>query len=133
MIENAYSKVQIGECVVENFSYCFLSSGGATLYYISKRRWKIKSRDLIIITGCNSGLGYSLAMHCRAQGAMVLAGVRETAVVLKPNAAVKSLKDEGVIVHHLDITNEESVRKFGERVKELLEEQRLGEQYTEYS
>lgn len=100
------------------------------MYYISKRRWKIKSRDLIVITGCNSGLGYSLAMHCRAQGATVLAGVREAAVVSKSNA-VKSLRDEGIIIHHLDITNENSVCKFGERVKELLEERQLGKQYTE--
>lgn len=117
---------------IENFSSCspFLSSGGATLYYISKRRWKIKPRDLVVITGCNSGLGYSLAMHCRAQGATVLAGVRETAVVLKPNAVVESLKDRGVIVHQLDITSEESVREFGEKVKQLSEERQLGERYT---
>lgn len=103
------------------------------MYYISKRRWKIKSRDLVILTGCNSGLGYSLAMHCRAQGATVLAGVRETAVMLKPNAAVESLKNKGIIVHQLDITNAESVRGFGERVKQLLEEQQLGEQYIRCS
>ncbi|KAL6434006.1 hypothetical protein ACFW04_005867 [Cataglyphis niger] len=102
-----------------------ISLGGVTLYYISKRRWKIKSRDLVILTGCNSGLGYSLAMHCRAQGATVLAGVRETAVMLKPNAAVESLKNKGIIIHQLDITNAESVRGFGERVKQLLEEQQL--------
>lgn len=133
MIENAYSKVQIGECGWRFFFFLlFLSSGSVALYYISKRRWKIKSQDLIILTGSNSGLGYSLAMHCRAQGATVLAGVRESPMVLKSNAAVKSLRDEGILVYHLDITNEESVRKFGERVKELLEEQQLGEQYTEY-
>lgn len=101
-----------------------VSLGGATLYCISKRRWKIKPRDLIVITGCNSGLGYSLAMHCRAQGATVLAGVRETAMVAKPTV-VESLKNEGVIVHQLDITNEESVRGFGEKVKQLSEEQQL--------
>ncbi|KMQ93074.1 estradiol 17-beta-dehydrogenase 2-like protein [Lasius niger] len=64
-------------------------------------------------------------MHCRAQGATVLAGVRETAVVLKPNAVVESLKDRGVIVHQLDITSEESVREFGEKVKQLSEERQL--------
>lgn len=68
-------------------------------------------------------------MHCRAQGAAVLAGVHEPGAVPKSNPTIKSLRDEGVIVHHLDITNEDSVCKFGKRVKELLEERRLGEQY----
>lgn len=115
--------------MVEDFPFSYLFSGGATLYYISKRRLKIKSRDLIVITGCNSGLGYSLAMHCRAKGATVLAGVRETGVIPSTNAAIKSLRDEGIIVQDLDITNEDSVCKFGKRVKEMLEERRLSEQY----
>ncbi|XP_029163340.1 D-beta-hydroxybutyrate dehydrogenase, mitochondrial [Nylanderia fulva] len=102
-----------------------VSLGGATLYYISKRRWKIKPRDLIVITGCNSGLGYSLAMHCRAQGATVLAGVREAGMVVKPNAVIESLKKEGIIVHQLDITNKESVQGFGEKVKQLSKERNL--------
>ncbi|GAB1863843.1 Estradiol 17-beta-dehydrogenase 2 [Camponotus japonicus] len=116
-VENGYTRTATMLSMV--------SLGGATLYYISKRRWKIKSRDLIVITGCNSGLGYSLAMHCRAQGAAVLAGVHELGAVPKSNPTIKSLRDEGVIVHHLDITNEDSVCKFGKRVKELLEERRL--------
>ncbi|EFN66586.1 Estradiol 17-beta-dehydrogenase 2 [Camponotus floridanus] len=102
-----------------------VSLGGATLYYISKRRLKIKPQDLIVITGCNSGLGYSLAMHCRAKGATVLAGVRETGVISSTNAAIKSLRDEGIIVQDLDITNEDSVCKFGKRVKETMEERQL--------
>lgn len=103
------------------------SSGGASLYCFFGRRRKINARDLIVITGCNSGLGYSLAMHCRAKGAMVLAGVRETATV--PNAAVEALRNKGVIVHHLDITNERSVQDFRDKVKKLLEDRQLGERY----
>jgi len=71
-------------------------------------------------------LGYSLAMHC-AKNATVLAGVREIAT--KPNAAVEALENKGVIVHHLDITNEQSVRDFRDKVKRLLEERQLGERY----
>ncbi|XP_077277262.1 SDR family oxidoreductase shroud isoform X1 [Temnothorax americanus] len=99
--------------------------GGASLYCFFSRRRKINARDLIIITGCNSGLGYSLAMHCRAKGATVLAGVRETATMPNSNAAVEALENKGVIVHQLDITNERSARDFRDKVKSLLEERQL--------
>ncbi|KYQ51538.1 Estradiol 17-beta-dehydrogenase 2 [Trachymyrmex zeteki] len=97
--------------------------GGATLYCFFSRRRKINARDLIVITGCNSGLGYSLAMHCRAKGAMVLAGVREMPTV--PSNAVEALRNKGVIVHQVDITDGQSVRDFRHKVKELLEERQL--------
>jgi len=58
---------------------------------------------------------------------MVLAGVRETATMSNPNAAVEVLKNKGVIVHQLDITNEQSARDFQDKVKRLLEERQLGE------
>lgn len=118
------SKVGVSECV-SKFVLSFLL-GGASLYCFFSRRRKINARDLIVITGCNSGLGYSLAIHCRAKGAMVLAGVRETAMT-NPNAAVEVLKNKGVIIHHLDITNEQSTRDFQDKVKSLLKERQLGE------
>ncbi|XP_011706817.1 PREDICTED: D-beta-hydroxybutyrate dehydrogenase, mitochondrial [Wasmannia auropunctata] len=99
--------------------------GGATLYCFFGRRRTISARDLIVITGCNSGLGYSLAMHCRARGATVLAGVREIAAVSNSNAAVEALENKGIIVHHLDITNAQSTRDFRDKVRKLLEEQQL--------
>lgn len=99
--------------------------GGATLYCFFNRQRKINTRDLIVISGCNSGLGYSLAMHCRAKGATVLAGVREIMTVPNSNAAVEALENKGVIVHHLDITNELSTRNFRDKVKSLLEERQL--------
>ncbi|XP_072767759.1 D-beta-hydroxybutyrate dehydrogenase, mitochondrial [Anoplolepis gracilipes] len=104
--------------------FSIVSLGGATLYYVSKRRIKLKPSDLVVITGCNSGLGYSLALHCRAQGATVLAGVRDT-VVEKICPGIESLKAKGIITHDVDITNEESVQEFVNKVKELLEERQL--------
>lgn len=97
------------------------------MYCFFNRQRKINTRDLIVISGCNSGLGYSLAMHCRAKGATVLAGVREIMTVPNSNAAVEALENKGVIVHHLDITNELSTRNFRDKVKSLLEERQLGE------
>ncbi|KAG5331381.1 BDH protein, partial [Acromyrmex heyeri] len=98
--------------------------GGTTLYCFFSRRRKINARDLIVITGCNSGLGYSLAMHCRAKGAMVLAGVREIPTAANSNA-IETLKNKGVIVHQVDIADEQSVWDFRHKVKELLEERQL--------
>jgi len=84
-------------------------------------------RDLIVITGCNSGLGYSLAMHCRAQGATVLAGVRKISEAkIAKTTAIEALENKGVIVRQLDITDETSVRQFGEGVKKLIKERQLG-------
>lgn len=68
-------------------------------------------------------------MHCRAKGATVLAGVREVTAAPNSNVAVKALENRGVIVHHLDITNERSARDFRDEVKRLLEERGLGERY----
>ncbi|KAL0118650.1 hypothetical protein PUN28_009371 [Cardiocondyla obscurior] len=99
--------------------------GGASLYCFFNRQRKINMRDLIVITGCNSGLGYSLAMHCRAKGATVLAGVREISALPNSIAAMESLKKKGIIVHQLDITNEQSTRDFRDKVTSLLKERQL--------
>ncbi|EZA51210.1 hypothetical protein DMN91_012826 [Ooceraea biroi] len=98
----------------------------AVLYYFCNRRSKLRARDLIVITGCNSGLGYSLAMHCRAQGATVLAGVRKISEAeLTKTAAIEALEKKGVIVRELDITDGTSIQRFGEGIKKLMKEQQL--------
>ncbi|KAL6264145.1 hypothetical protein P5V15_004224 [Pogonomyrmex californicus] len=140
-----YSKtLQIGATISGNFLFlknagysmektAMLSAvmlGGVTLLCFFSRQRKINARDLIVITGCNSGLGYSLAMHCRAQGAVVLGGMRK-ASASNSNTAVKALENKGVIVHHLDITNEQSTQDFREKIKKLLEERQLGGFVTE--
>ncbi|XP_011643341.1 D-beta-hydroxybutyrate dehydrogenase, mitochondrial [Pogonomyrmex barbatus] len=137
-----YSKtLQIGATISGNFLFlknagysmektAMLSAvmlGGVTLLCFFSRQRKINARDLIVITGCNSGLGYSLAMHCRAQGAVVLGGMRKASAstASNSNTAVKALENKGVIVHHLDITNEQSTQDFREKIKKLLEERQL--------
>ncbi|XP_032664945.1 D-beta-hydroxybutyrate dehydrogenase, mitochondrial isoform X2 [Odontomachus brunneus] len=83
-------------------------------YYQLCVQEKLNSKHLIVITGCDSGLGYSLALHCQALGATVLAGV------LDPDGqAAKNLTDSKVIVHHLDSTNEGSIEQFGKYVETL--------------
>ncbi|KAH0952203.1 hypothetical protein HN011_000672 [Eciton burchellii] len=100
--------------------------GAAALYCFCNRRSKLRMRDLIVITGCNSGLGYSLAMHCRAQGATVLAGVRKISEAkIAKTTAIEALENKGVIVRQLDITDETSVQQFGEGVRKLMKERQL--------
>lgn len=106
----------------------FSSSGGASLYCFFRRQREINARDLIVITGCNSGLGYSLAMHCRAKGATVLAGLREKVPNFK--SASEALENKGIIVQPLDITDERSVRDFRDRITSLLEARQLGKRRT---
>lgn len=44
----------------------FSALSGATTYYLMNPRIKrnMNSRNVIVTTGCDSGLGYSLAIHC---------------------------------------------------------------------
>ncbi|XP_020285923.1 retinol dehydrogenase 3 isoform X2 [Pseudomyrmex gracilis] len=94
----------------------------AASYYYFNRRRKIKAQDLIVITGCDSGLGYSLAMHCRARGATVLAGIHRD---IPPSEAKKSLEHNGIITHGLDITDDKSVYEFVKKVQEILRTKNL--------
>lgn len=74
------------------------------------RRWarnKLSQRDVIVITGCDSGLGYSLALHCRELGAQVIAGVLN-----KDGPGASRLSENNVHVHPLDVTDIDSVKTF---------------------
>lgn len=98
------------------------SPGVVHWYYRLCVQEKLNAQRLIVITGCDSGLGYSLALHCQALGATVLAGV------LDPDGqAARNLTDSKVIVHHLDCTNEGSIEQFGKHVNTLCIEKKHGE------
>lgn len=76
---------------------------------------------MIVITGCGSGLGYSLALHCRQLGATVIAGVLQMDC-----PSVQKLEDEGVIVFHLDLMELNSTTGFTDSVRRTIAEKRLG-------
>lgn len=44
----------------------FSTLGGATTYYLMNQRSRrsVNAREVIVTTGCDSGLGYSIAIHC---------------------------------------------------------------------
>ncbi|KAG7202621.1 hypothetical protein KM043_009806 [Ampulex compressa] len=98
----------------------FLAAGGAYFLFSSKRREKISSKQLIVITGCDSGLGYSLALHCRGLGATIVAGVLQN-----EGAGARKLRDNDVIVHPLNITDSRSVQDFRRAVETLARKENL--------
>lgn len=86
-------------------SLYYLGTRTLHLYYNSRN--KIERGQAIVITGCDSGLGYSLAFHCQSLGAVVIAGVLD-----ENGLGATSLKENGIIVFPLDITDESSIIHF---------------------
>ncbi|XP_001600976.1 uncharacterized oxidoreductase YbbO [Nasonia vitripennis] len=93
-------------------------TGAVALGGIYRRIWSRSSRlgprHLIVLTGCDSGLGYSLACHCLCQGAKVVAGVLQ-----EKSEAADSLVKSGATVLPLDLTDDSSVERFGREVEKI--------------
>lgn len=96
-------------------------SGVTYLYCHLKSRDELTSNDLIVITGCGSGLGYSLALHCRQLGATVIAGVLQVEC-----PSVKKLESAGVIIYPLDLMELNSTTEFTDSVRHTIAEKKLG-------
>lgn len=90
-------------------------------YKILRSRENVKPRQLLVITGCNSGLGYSWAIYGWKLGFTVVAGVLN-----EDGEGSNDLKNRGIHVLPLDITCNESIQKFKERIEFLLQKERLG-------
>lgn len=96
-------------------------SGVTYLYCHLKSRDELTPNDVIVITGCGSGLGYSLALHCRQLGATVIAGVLHM-----ESPSVQRLEAAGVIVYSLDLMEVNSTTEFTDSVRRIIAEKRLG-------
>jgi len=71
---------------------------------------------VIVITGCDSGFGFSLAQHLASQGVLVVAGC----FVMKEGAdKLKSIPNITVI--RLDVTSEESIEEAVNQVERIIE------------
>ncbi|XP_078034898.1 SDR family oxidoreductase shroud [Augochlora pura] len=104
--------------VASAISLCCI--GGTYLYSRIMRRVKIRPNHAVIVTGCDSGLGYSLALHCRQLGATVIAGVLQN-----DSPGAKKLKEKDVFVYSLDVTKPVSVTDFAESVRTVMERENL--------
>lgn len=104
------------------FPNFYIDSSGLSSYYVLNIRDEMNLKHLVVITGCDSGLGYSLALHCRDLGATVMAGVLEPT-----GKAIENLRSKGVIVELLDLTDDSSIKEFGLQVRNVLRDRTLGE------
>lgn len=98
--------------------------GGITTYYLANPRYKrcVDGRNVVVTTGCDSGLGYSIAVHCHNVLKMsVVACVHHRnskgAVKLKD---LFSASDRFHIVE-LEVTKNESIASVNKFLVELLQ------------
>lgn len=80
----------------------------------------MKLNKAVIIIGCDSGLGYSLALYCHSLGFTVIASVLNI-----DGSNAKKLCELGVYVYNLDITVKESIQIFGVSIQECLRNNKL--------
>ncbi|XP_071869381.1 SDR family oxidoreductase shroud [Bombus fervidus] len=104
--------------LVPTVSLC--SIGVSYLYCRLKARDKLTSKDAIVITGCGSGLGYSLALHFQKLGATVIAGVLQM-----ESPTVNRLEDAGVIVFPLDLMELNSITSFTDSIRRTIGDKKL--------
>lgn len=102
----------------------FSTLGGATTYYLMNQRTRrsVNAREVIVTTGCDSGLGYSIAVHCH--------NVLNMSVV----ACVQHLESKGAtklrnmfgnssrfFLIDLEITNPDKITAVNQFVQDLLQ------------
>merc|ERR1712232_1237510 len=100
------------------FSYFF---GVIERKYFNKRIEEIPSDLAVVITGCSTGFGYTLATRLANKGIYVFAGVR------KEEDAEKLRKgtNKQDFIHPLDVTKEDQVRSAKITVEEILTDKGL--------
>lgn len=86
-------------------------------FWYGHSRLRLNRCHLIVITGCDSGLGYAVATRCSTKhGSYVLAGV-----VDKNGSGARSLaQHEGIKVLQLDVTDQNSRRQFAMKIESLV-------------
>ncbi|XP_051170419.1 D-beta-hydroxybutyrate dehydrogenase, mitochondrial isoform X2 [Leptopilina boulardi] len=99
----------------------FLFMFGAAIFYQKIYEKNVVQLNMaVVIIGCDSGLGYSLAVYCRSLGFAVIASVLD---IDGPN--VNELLELGVYIYKLDITIKESIQNFGVDIRECLKNNKL--------
>ena len=96
---------------------------GLWIYKKLKKQCRKQQLDtkVVVITGCDSGLGYSMALHCHNLGMVVCA------TVLNPKGKVaKELQELGeatgrLLVIYVDVTVTSSIQTAVKQVAELFE------------
>lgn len=102
----------------------FSAIGGITTYYLMNPRQKqvVNAKNLLVTTGCDSGLGYSLTVHSHN-----VLNMSVVACVLQPSSkGAMKLKDmfansKRFHMVELDVTKVDSVNAAKKFVQDLLE------------
>lgn len=102
----------------------FSTLGGATTYYLMNQHSKrsVNAREVVITTGCDSGLGYSIAVHCHnVLNMSVVACVQHQES--KGSVKLRNMFGNSSRFHiaELDITKPEKIMAVHEFVQDLLE------------
>lgn len=114
------------------FKFASLSTlSGFTSYYLMnpRERKMVNEKNLLVATGCDSGLGYSMAIHCHENLKMsVLACVHHKSS--KGAEKLKSMFATSNRFHlvELEVTRDDSINEVKHFIEELLDERKdLGE------
>lgn len=110
----------------------FSALGGITSYYLMNPRERrlMNSKNLIVATGCDSGLGYSAAIHChRHLNMAVVACVHDiNSKGAKNLKEIFSESNRSYLVE-LEITEDASVKNLEKFLRDLLgKNKQLGEE-----
>lgn len=79
------------------------------------KKVQLQKTDAIFITGCDSGIGYSLACYCQELGMTVFAGCLHLG-----EGAYQLEELERIHVIPIDVTNTMSVKTAASRIQSLL-------------
>ncbi len=96
-----------------------------TKKYLTKNCQKRRDKA-IFISGCDSGFGYSLAAYCRETlGMTVIAGcygITDKGREVSGEQGASNLREKGVKVVPLDVTDDDSVEEAVVMARSILEE-----------
>lgn len=91
---------------------------GCICYVYTDTETLIKLDDkLIVITGCDTGLGYSLAIYTQSIGFNVIVGCLDV-----NGKGASDLRMRNIMTYKLDLTEENDVRNFVKYIDEYLKE-----------
>ena len=78
-----------------------------------------QKKKVVLITGCDSGFGYSLARHVAEQHLTI---ILVACCFCMDSEGAKDLISKGITVFNLDVTNNDSIDKLKEDIGVLLKE-----------
>lgn len=113
---------------IKLLSYILLPTILFVLYKFLKQSKKLKPsiRDAVLITGCDSGIGFTMACHCQKIGMTVLAGCYDS----QSRGALYLQSLENTHSLQLDVTDANSIRSAVVVIDEILKNSNVGKRIS---